>query len=73
MRRSTDRDATLLHRLQKRGLGLGRGTIDLIGQEDVGEDRAFLERKMFFAHVALMHHVTPHDVAGHEVRRELDA
>ncbi len=73
MRRRTHRDAALLHRLQERGLGLGRGASDLVRQEDVGEDRASLEREMFFSGVALVHHVTPHDVARHEVRRKLDA
>ena len=68
-----NRDTALLHGLQQSRLGLGRRTIDLIGQKDVGEDRAFLEVEMFFAGVALVHHVTPHDITRHEVGRELDA
>ena len=33
-----DRDLRLLHRLQQRALGLGRGPVDLVGQQEVGED-----------------------------------
>ena len=32
-------DLVLLHGLQERGLGLGRRAVDLVGQDDVGEDR----------------------------------
>ena len=32
------RDAVLLHRLEQRALRLGRGAVDLVGQDDVGED-----------------------------------
>jgi len=32
-----------LHGLQECGLGLGRRAVDLVGQEDVGEDRPLLE------------------------------
>ena len=35
-----DGDAVLLHRLEQRGLGLGRRAVDLVGEQDVGEDRA---------------------------------
>jgi hypothetical protein len=34
------RHLALLHRLQQRGLGLGRRAVDLVGQQQVGEDRA---------------------------------
>ena len=37
---AADGDLPLLHRLEQRGLGLGRGAVDLVGQDDVGEDRA---------------------------------
>ena len=36
---SLDRDAVLLHRLEQRGLRLRRRAVDLVGQDDVGEDR----------------------------------
>ena len=40
VRHAVDRDPALLHDLQQRGLGLGRGAVDLVGEDDVGEDRA---------------------------------
>jgi hypothetical protein len=39
----SDGDAALLHRLEQGRLGLGRGAVDLVGEDDVGEDRARLE------------------------------
>ena len=39
MRDAVERDATLLHALEERGLGLGGGAIDLVGEQEVGEDR----------------------------------
>jgi hypothetical protein len=41
---AADGDLALLHRLQQRGLRLGRGAVDLVGQHDVGEDRPGEER-----------------------------
>ena len=38
-----DADLPLRHRLQQRGLRTRRGAVDLIHQQDVGHDRAFLE------------------------------
>ena len=73
MRRGADRDAALLHGLQKSGLGLGRGPIDLVRQQDIREDRSFLEGEMLFAGITLVDDVTAHDITGHEVGRELDA
>jgi hypothetical protein len=35
-----DRHLPLLHGFQQGGLGLRRGPVDLVGQDDVGEDRA---------------------------------
>ncbi len=35
-----DRDAVLLHRLEQRRLRLRRRAVDLVGEHDVGEDRA---------------------------------
>ena len=33
-----NRNPVLLHRLQQGGLGLRRGAVDLVGEDDVGED-----------------------------------
>ena len=35
-----DGDLPLLHRLQQGALDLGRGPVDLVGQQDAGDDRA---------------------------------
>ena len=40
MAHAADRDLILLHRLEQRRLRLRRRAIDLVGQDDVGEDRA---------------------------------
>ena len=37
---AADGDLPLLHGLEQGRLGLGRGPVDLVGQDDVGEDRA---------------------------------
>ena len=36
-------DLSLFHGLKHRCLGLGRGSVDFVGEDDVGEDRAFEE------------------------------
>ena len=65
-----DGDLALLHRLEQRALHLGRRPVDLVGQHQVGEDRA--ERHLELAELLV---VDPRadDVGGHEVGRELDA
>ena len=40
---ASGRHLVLLHRLEQRGLGARRGAVDLVGQHQVGEDRAGLE------------------------------
>ena len=35
---AADRDLALLHRLEQRRLHFGRGAVDLVGEQDVGED-----------------------------------
>ena len=65
-------DLVLLHRLEQRGLGLGRRAVDFVGQDHVGENGAAHE-----------HHLPPSgrfledfragDVGRHQVGRELDA
>ena len=37
----------LLHRFQQRALGLGRGAVDLVGQDQLGEDRAGMKHEGF--------------------------
>lgn len=41
-----DSDLTLLHGFEEGGLGLGRGAVDLVGEQEVGEDGAGLEGEL---------------------------
>ena len=63
----------LLHPLEQRGLRLRRGAVDLVGEQDVGEDRALLELEVLPAVGVLDDDVGADDVGRHQVRRELDA
>src|SRR5207249_2938070 len=63
------RRLAFLHRFEERGLGLRRGRVDLVRQEDVREDRAPSEDEV--ARLAV-EHVRPRDVRGQQVRRQLD-
>ena len=65
-----DRDLTLLHRLEQRRLRLRRGAVDLVGEEEVGEDRPVPELEVG---VPLVPDRGARDVGGHQVGRELDA
>ena len=66
-------DFVLLHRLEQGGLRLGRGAVDLIGKDDVGEDGAFDEPEgLLPGGVILLQDLGAGDVRGHQVRRELD-
>ena len=66
-------DGPLLHRFEQRRLRLGRGAVDLVGQHQVGEDRARLETQAFAAALVGLHDHAADDVGGHQVGRELDA
>jgi hypothetical protein len=48
---AVDGDLAFLHGLQEGGLGLGRGAVDLVGEQQVGEDRALLEGELGVAGV----------------------
>ena len=65
-----DRDLSLLHHLEERRLHLRGRAVDLVGEQEVAEDRPELgvERALLLA-------VDPRadEVRGHEVGRELDA
>ena len=66
--RPVDGDLGLLHRLQERALRLGRGPVDLVADDDVGEDRPRAELEV--AHV-LVEDRDAGDVARQQVRGEL--
>ena len=63
-------DLGLVHGLQQRRLRFRRGAVDLVGQDDVGEDRAGLELELL---LDLVEDADAHHVAGQHVRSELDA
>src|ERR1022692_3575627 len=63
------RHLALLHRLKERSLSLGRRPVDLIGQQQVGEDRAFTELELRGPGVVDQR---SGDISWHQVRRELE-
>jgi hypothetical protein len=64
--------SALLHGLEERGLRLGRGAVDFVGEQDVREDRAWLEDELPASFRFLQHGIAG-DVAGEQVGRKLDA
>ena len=66
----TDRHLALLHHLEQSALHLRRRTVDLVGEEEVAEDRAFLG-----VEASRVRPVDPRsdEVARDEIGRELDA
>ncbi len=62
----------LFHGLQKCCLHLGRAPVDLVGKDDVGEDRPLFEPERAFTS-CLMVDLGAGDVRGQEIGRKLDA
>ena len=67
---AVDGDRALLHRLEQGRLGLGRGAVDLVGEQQLAEDRAAGQGELAGLEVE---QVGAEDVARHQVRGELDA
>ncbi len=65
-----DGDLMFLHRLEERALHLGRGAVDFVGEDEVGEDRAFLRGVGVVARVV---NQGPDDVGRQQIGRELNA
>ena len=65
-----DRDLTLLHRFQQRALHFGGGAVDLVGQDEVGEDRP--QRNLELTELLVVD-AGADNVGGHQIGRELDA
>ena len=69
---TVDGDLAAIHHLEQRRLRLGRGAVDFVGQNDVGENRAGLEHELL--HVFVVdgdaRHVTGQQVAGELHARE---
>jgi hypothetical protein len=63
-------DLPFLHGLKESGLGAGRGAVDLVGQNDLGEYGAWSELE--FAAIPSKD-VSAHDVRRKEIGRELNA
>ena len=59
----------LFHDLQERGLGLRRGPVDLVGQQDRGEDRPPAQLEGLRGELK---DLGTQDIGRHQVRRELD-
>ena len=69
MAHAVERHVALLHRLEQGGLGLGGAAVDLVGQEQLGEDRPPGQGE---ARRLEVEQVGAEDVARREVRGELD-
>src|SRR5262244_3899937 len=65
-----DRDLALLHGLEQRTLDLRRRAVDLVGEQQVGEDRALVDVERV---VALVEDLAAEDVARQQVDGELHA
>ena len=63
-------DLPLLHRLQQGGLGLRRGAVDLVAEQQVGEQRPAPELEL---RLPLVVDVAAGDLSRKQVGRELDA
>ena len=70
MARAVDRDLPLLHRLEQRRLRARRHPVDLVDEQQVGEDRALVQRERARRHVE---DVGADDVGRHQVGRALHA
>ncbi len=72
--RAAGGDFVFLHRLQQRRLGLGRRAVDLVGEQDIGENRSFEKLKLPPAGGGVfLKNIGAGDVRRHQVRRELNA
>ena len=69
-RHAVDGDLLLLHRLEQRALRARRRAVDLVGEDDVRDERAGAELELARL---LVVEVDASDVGRHQVRRELDA
>ncbi len=70
VRRAPDGHLLFLHRLEQRCLYLGRRAVDLVGKDDVREDRPLLDHEL---PRALLVHLGAEHVGRQQVGRELDA
>src|SRR5262249_11929514 len=71
--RAEQRHGALLHGFEQGRLSLRRGAVDLVGEQQVGEDRARVELHRAAAVMIFLKDVRAQDVARHQVWRELHA
>ena len=71
---AADGDLLLLHRFEKRGLRLRRGSVDLVRENHVREDRPAEEHEPTLPGFGVvLDHLGAGDVGRHQVRGELDS
>ena len=63
-------DLFFLHRFEQRALHLGRRAVDFVGEDEIGEDRAFARGEAAGLRIV---NLRADDVGGQHVRRELQA
>jgi hypothetical protein len=68
--RPANRHLLFLHRLEQRGLNFRRRSVYLVGKDDVGEDRAFLDAELS---IGLVIYLCPQDVSGEQIGSELNS
>ena len=68
---AADGDALFLHRLQQRRLGARAGSVDLVGHQQLAEDRTG-DKAEGPATVGFVQNLTAHDVGWHQIGGELD-
>ena len=67
------RHMIFLHGLQQGGLGARAGAVDLVGHEQLREDRTAHETEGAAPALALLHDFRAQNVGRHQIRRELHA
>lgn len=72
VRLARGRHLLFLHGFEHRGLRLRRRAVDLVGEDDVREDRSLLEDEVA-PRLALADDLRARDVGGHQIGRVLDA
>ena len=62
-----------LHSFEQGGLGFGWGSVDFVGEQDLGKDWSFDETQLACPRLGLLDNIRPGDIRGHQIGRELDA
>ena len=54
-------------------MGFGCGAVDLVSQDQIGEDGAILEAKGAATFLGFLQDIGTDDIGGHQIRRKLNA